>query len=53
MGARPWHGAAIGRWTDVRVHVHSYRKAYITGMNPLTFLTWFTFGEITTVTWLP
>jgi glucose uptake protein GlcU len=28
----------------------SYRKAYITGMNPLTFLTWFTFGEIFTVT---
>jgi glucose uptake protein GlcU len=28
----------------------SYRKAYLTGMNPLTFLTYFTFGEITTVT---
>ncbi|MFZ0591661.1 MAG: GRP family sugar transporter, partial [Bryobacteraceae bacterium] len=27
----------------------SYRKAYITGMNPLTFLTYFTFGEMTTV----
>jgi drug/metabolite transporter (DMT)-like permease len=27
-----------------------YRKAYITGMNPLTFLTYFTFGEMTTVT---
>ena len=27
-----------------------YRKAYITGMNPFTFLTYFTFGEITTVT---
>jgi drug/metabolite transporter (DMT)-like permease len=27
-----------------------YRKAYITGMNPLTFLTYFTVGEITTVT---
>lgn len=26
----------------------SYRKAYITGMNPLTFLTFFTFGEIVT-----
>jgi drug/metabolite transporter (DMT)-like permease len=26
-----------------------YRKAYITGMNPLTFLTFFTFGEMTTV----
>jgi drug/metabolite transporter (DMT)-like permease len=28
----------------------SYRKAYITGMNPLTFLTFFTFGEMTTAT---
>jgi drug/metabolite transporter (DMT)-like permease len=28
----------------------SYRKAYITGMNPLSFLTYFTFGEMTTVT---
>jgi drug/metabolite transporter (DMT)-like permease len=26
-----------------------YRKAYITGMNPLTFLTYFTLGEMTTV----
>lgn len=29
-----------------------YRKAYITGMNPLTFLTLFTVGEIVTVTLL-
>ncbi len=27
-----------------------YRKAYITGMNPLTFLTFFTFGEMTMMT---
>jgi drug/metabolite transporter (DMT)-like permease len=27
-----------------------YRKAYISGMNPLTFLTFFTLGEIVTVT---
>ena len=27
-----------------------YRKAYISGMNPLTFLTYFTVGEMTTVT---
>src|SRR5207245_1143006 len=27
-----------------------YRKAYITGMNPLTFLTFFTFGEISMMT---
>ncbi|MGA8213453.1 MAG: GRP family sugar transporter [Candidatus Sulfotelmatobacter sp.] len=26
-----------------------YRKAYITGMNPLTFLTFFTFGEMVTM----
>jgi drug/metabolite transporter (DMT)-like permease len=26
-----------------------YRKAYSSGMNPLTFLTYFTFGEMTTV----
>ncbi|HEX4773088.1 MAG TPA: GRP family sugar transporter [Bryobacteraceae bacterium] len=29
-----------------------YRKAYITGMNPLTFLTFFTLGEIVTVTFI-
>lgn len=29
-----------------------YRKAYITGMNPLTFLTYFTVGEIVTATLL-
>ncbi len=29
-----------------------YRKAYITGMNPLSFLTFFTIGEIVTVTLL-
>lgn len=27
-----------------------YRKAYISGMNPLTFLTFFTFGEMTMMT---
>jgi drug/metabolite transporter (DMT)-like permease len=27
-----------------------YRKAYISGMNPLSFVTVFTFGELTTVT---
>jgi glucose uptake protein GlcU len=27
-----------------------YRKAYITGLNPLTFLTFFTFGEMTMMT---
>jgi drug/metabolite transporter (DMT)-like permease len=27
-----------------------YRKAYITGLNPLTFLTFFTFGELTMMT---
>lgn len=27
-----------------------YRKAYITGMNPLSFVTFFTFGEMSTMT---
>ena len=27
-------------------HVHPYRKAYLTGMNPLSFVTFFTFGEL-------
>jgi len=27
-----------------------FRKAYITGLNPFTFLTFFTFGEMTTMT---
>jgi len=29
-----------------------YRKAYITGMNPLSFITFFTFGEMATMTTL-
>src|SRR5262249_32681291 len=29
-----------------------YRKAYISGMNPLTFVTVFTFGELATVVFL-
>jgi drug/metabolite transporter (DMT)-like permease len=29
-----------------------YRKAYLTGMNPLSFITFFTFGELATMTLL-
>ena len=43
-------GAALGAGLMFGSMYISYRKAYITGMNPLTFLTFFTFGEITTVT---
>ncbi len=43
-------GAALGAGFMFGSMYISYRKAYITGMNPLTFLTFFTFGEITTVT---
>ena len=48
----PAHGiaAALGAGLMFGSMYISYRKAYITGMNPLTFLTWFTFGEIFTVT---
>jgi drug/metabolite transporter (DMT)-like permease len=46
------HGisAALGAGLMFGSMYISYRKAYITGMNPLTFLTFFTFGEITTAT---
>src|SRR4051812_33750258 len=43
------HGiaAALGAGLMFGSMYISYRKAYITGMNPLTFLTFFTFGELT------
>lgn len=46
------HGiaAAVGAGLMFGTMYVSYRKAYITGMNPLTFLTYFTFGEITMMT---
>ncbi len=46
------HGiaAAVGAGLMFGTMYVSYRKAYITGMNPLTFLTFFTFGEITMMT---
>ena len=44
--------AAIGAGLMFGSMYIPYRKAYITGMNPLTFLTFFTFGEMTTVTLL-
>jgi drug/metabolite transporter (DMT)-like permease len=42
-------GAALGAGLMFGSMYIPYRKAYITGMNPLTFLTFFTFGEMTTV----
>ena len=42
--------AALGAGLMLGSMYIPYRKAYITGMNPLTFLTLFTFGEIATVT---
>ena len=46
------HGiaAALGAGLMFGSMYISYRKAYITGMNPLTFLTFFTFGELTMMT---
>ncbi len=50
----PYRGiaAAVGAGLMFGSMYIPYRKAYITGMNPLTFLTFFTFGEMTTVTLL-
>ncbi|HEY6990198.1 MAG TPA: GRP family sugar transporter [Bryobacteraceae bacterium] len=47
----PYRGiaAALGAGLMFGSMYIPYRKAYITGMNPLTFLTFFTFGEMTTV----
>jgi drug/metabolite transporter (DMT)-like permease len=42
--------AALGAGMLLGSMYISYRKAYITGMNPLSFLTFFTFGEMGTVT---
>jgi drug/metabolite transporter (DMT)-like permease len=48
---RAWHGvaAALGAgvlWGTMYV---PYRKAYLTGINPLSFVTVFTFGEVGTM----
>jgi glucose uptake protein GlcU len=48
---RAWHGvaAALGAgvlWGTMYV---PYRKAYLTGINPLSFVTIFTFGEVGTM----
>jgi glucose uptake protein GlcU len=50
--ASPVHGvmAAIGAGVVFGSMYIPYRKAYITGMNPLTFLTYFTIGELVTMT---
>lgn len=46
------HGiaAALGAGLMLGTMYIPYRKAYITGMNPLTFLTFFTLGEMTMMT---
>src|SRR5450755_1209999 len=46
------HGiaAAVGAGLMFGSMYIPYRKAYITGMNPLTFLSFFTFGELTMMT---
>ncbi len=42
--------AALGAGFMFGTMYVSYRKAYITGMNPLTFITFFTIGEMAMVT---
>jgi drug/metabolite transporter (DMT)-like permease len=42
--------AALGAGLVLGSMYIPYRKAYITGMNPLTFITFFTFGEMATMT---
>jgi drug/metabolite transporter (DMT)-like permease len=42
--------AALGAGLVLGSMYIPYRKAYITGMNPLTFVTFFTFGEMATMT---
>jgi len=51
-GSYSWRGiwAALGAgllWGTMYI---PYRKAYITGMNPLSFVTFFTFGELAMMT---
>lgn len=50
--ASPLHGvlAAVGAGMMFGSMYIPYRKAYLTGMNPLTFLTYFTAGELITMT---
>jgi drug/metabolite transporter (DMT)-like permease len=42
--------AALGAGLVLGSMYIPYRKAYITGMNPLSFVTFFTFGEMGTIT---
>ncbi len=44
--------AALGAGLVLGSMYIPYRKAYITGMNPLSFVTFFTFGEMATMTTL-
>ena len=50
--AHPVRGvaAALGAGLMFGSQYIPFRKAYITGLNPFTFLTFFTFGEMTTMT---
>ena len=50
--AHPIRGvaAALGAGLMFGSQYIPFRKAYITGLNPFTFLTFFTFGEMTTMT---
>src|SRR5580765_7628209 len=47
-GASPTHGilAALGAGVLWGTMYIPYRKAYLSGMNPLSFVTFFTFGEL-------
>ena len=51
-GSAPIRGvaAALGAGLMFGSQYIPFRKAYITGLNPFTFLTFFTFGEMTTMT---
>ena len=46
----PGIAAAVGAGVVFGSMYIPYRKAYLTGMNPLTFLTYFTAGELITMT---
>lgn len=50
-GGNAWHGvtAALGAGVLWGTMYIPYRKAYLTGMNPLSFVTFFTVGELGTM----
>lgn len=51
-GSYSWRGvwAALGAGVLWGTMYIPYRKAYLTGMNPMSFVTFFTFGELGTMT---